>query len=33
LRFVILEGPAQPAILTDPSDDLLARAYQEVIQR
>jgi len=33
LRFVILEGPGQPAILTDPADDLLARAYQEVIQR
>jgi 3-dehydroquinate synthase len=30
LRFVVLEGLARPTILTDPADDLLAAAYDEV---
>jgi 3-dehydroquinate synthase len=30
-RFVVLEGPARPAILADPPEELLARAYQEVV--
>ena len=30
LRFVILAGPAQPAILTGPSPDLLRRAYAAI---
>ncbi len=33
LRFVVLEGPARPAILDDPADGLLARAYREVTSR
>jgi 3-dehydroquinate synthase len=27
LRFVVLDGLAQPAVLTDPADDLLRAAY------
>jgi 3-dehydroquinate synthase len=30
MRFVVLDGPAQPAILDDPAEELMARAYQEV---
>jgi 3-dehydroquinate synthase len=30
LRFVVLDGLAEPAILTGPDDALLARAYTEV---
>lgn len=30
LRMVVLDGLARPAILESPSEDLLARAYQEV---
>jgi 3-dehydroquinate synthase len=30
-RFVVLEGLARPAILADPPEELLARAYQEVV--
>jgi 3-dehydroquinate synthase len=30
LRFVVLDGLARPALLTDPSPDLLAAAYAEV---
>lgn len=33
LRFVVLDGPARPAILADPPEDLLTRAYQEVAAR
>ena len=33
LRFVVLEGLAKPAILADPAEDLLARAYREVAGR
>ncbi len=33
LRFVVLDGPARPAILDDPAEDLLARAYKEVTSR
>jgi 3-dehydroquinate synthase len=33
LRFVVLEGPARPAILDDPPEDLMARAYEEVASR
>jgi 3-dehydroquinate synthase len=33
LRFVVLEGPARPVILTDPPEDLLERAYAEVTSR
>ena len=29
LRLVVLDGLARPGILTDPSEQLLARAYQE----
>jgi 3-dehydroquinate synthase len=31
LRLVVLDGLARPGILADPSPELLARAYQEVI--
>jgi 3-dehydroquinate synthase len=30
LRFVILDGPARPAILEDPPEELLEQAYMEV---
>jgi 3-dehydroquinate synthase len=30
LRFVVLEGLAKPAILTDPPEELLEAAYAEV---
>ncbi len=30
MRFVVLDGPARPAILDDPPEELMARAYQEV---
>jgi 3-dehydroquinate synthase len=30
LRLVVLDGLARPAILDDPADELLARAYAEV---
>jgi 3-dehydroquinate synthase len=30
LRFVVLDGLAQPGILADPAEELLADAYQEV---
>ena len=30
LRFVVLDGPGQPAILEGPSEELLAQAYLEV---
>jgi 3-dehydroquinate synthase len=30
LRFVVLDGPAQPSILDSPADDLLRAAYAEV---
>jgi 3-dehydroquinate synthase len=30
LRFVVLDAPAQPSILDDPTDDLLRAAYAEV---
>ncbi len=30
LRFVVLDGLARPAILADPAEDLLARAYSEL---
>jgi 3-dehydroquinate synthase len=33
LRFVVLEGPARPAILDDPPEDLMARAYEELASR
>jgi 3-dehydroquinate synthase len=33
LRFVVLDGLAKPAILADPAEDLLARAYAEVTSR
>lgn len=33
LRFVVLDGPGKPGILTDPPEDLLARAYREVAAR
>ena len=33
LRFVVLDGPGRPAILDDPPEDLLARAYDEVASR
>jgi len=33
LRFVVLDGLAQPAILADPAEELLAQAYTEVISR
>jgi 3-dehydroquinate synthase len=33
MRFVVLEGPAHPAILDDPPEGLLARAYEEVVPR
>jgi 3-dehydroquinate synthase len=33
LRFVVLEALGRPAILTGPPEDLLARAYEQVIQR
>ncbi|MBI3688993.1 MAG: 3-dehydroquinate synthase [Actinobacteria bacterium] len=32
LRFVVLDGPARPAILDGPDPELLARAYAEVAQ-
>jgi 3-dehydroquinate synthase len=28
MRFVVLDGPARPAILDDPPEDLMARAYE-----
>ena len=31
MRFVVLDGPARPAILDDPPEDLLARAYDELV--
>jgi 3-dehydroquinate synthase len=33
LRFVVLDGLAQPAILAGPAEELLARAYTEVTSR
>ena len=33
MRFVVLDGPARPAILDDPPEDLLARAYDELVAR
>jgi 3-dehydroquinate synthase len=33
MRFVVLDGPARPAILDDPPEDLMARAYEEVASR
>jgi 3-dehydroquinate synthase len=33
LRFVVLDGPAQPAILASPSEEMLAKAYAEVTSR
>ena len=33
MRFVVLDGPARPAILDDPPEDLMARAYEEVAAR
>ena len=33
LRFVVLDGPGRPAILADPPEELLARAYEEVTSR
>ncbi len=33
LRFVVLEGLGEPAILEDPAEDLLAQAYAEVTSR
>jgi len=33
LRFVVLDGPAQPAILAGPSEEMLAKAYAEVTSR
>ncbi|HCU92017.1 MAG TPA: 3-dehydroquinate synthase, partial [Actinobacteria bacterium] len=33
LRFVVLDGPGRPAILADPPEELLARAYEEVASR
>ena len=30
LRFVVLDGLAQPGILADPAEDLLEQAYAEV---
>jgi 3-dehydroquinate synthase len=33
LRFVVLEGLGRPAILADPSEELLEKAYQEVTAR
>ena len=33
LRFVVLEGPGRPAILADPAEELLEKAYQEVTAR
>jgi 3-dehydroquinate synthase len=33
MRFVVLEGPAHPAILDDPPEGLMARAYEEVAPR
>lgn len=32
LRFVVLAGIAEPEILSGPPEDLLARAYQEVVE-
>ena len=31
MRFVVLDGPARPAILDDPPEDLLARAYEALV--
>jgi 3-dehydroquinate synthase len=33
LRFVVLDGPARPAIFADPPEELLERAYAEVTSR
>jgi 3-dehydroquinate synthase len=33
LRFVVLDGLAKPAILEDPAEEVLARAYAEVTRR
>lgn len=33
LRFIVLEGLAKPVVLTDPPEDLLRAAYQEVRAR
>ena len=30
MRFVVLDGPARPAILDDPPEDLMARAYEKL---
>jgi 3-dehydroquinate synthase len=32
LRFVVLDGIARPAILTDPADELLRAAYQHLAE-
>jgi 3-dehydroquinate synthase len=31
LRLVVLDGLARPSILDDPPEELLQRAYQEVV--
>src|SRR5215831_13188710 len=31
MRFVVLDGPARPAILDDPPEDLMARAYEALV--
>jgi 3-dehydroquinate synthase len=33
MRFVVLDGLGRPATLDDPSEDLMARAYEEVAAR
>ena len=33
LRFVVLDGLAQPGILGDPPEELLEQAYREVCAR
>jgi 3-dehydroquinate synthase len=30
MRFVVLDGPARPAILDDPPEELMARAYEKL---
>jgi 3-dehydroquinate synthase len=31
MRFVVLDGPARPAILDDPPEGWLARAYEALV--
>jgi 3-dehydroquinate synthase len=33
LRFIVLDGLAQPAILANPPEEMLAQAYAEVTSR